>query len=147
MPYENNRSSLDKHATDLVHISIDCLWQWQSFNVSTRSVTCILRSFLWGMSAISHIVNVEANTRIWPYLCIYTTNKKNKVTFFFNFKSFQKCAYFLYFAHGLRYGQFLNFIKVTQRDQNRKPKNENCEKFWPDWAKLLFIWVYGALKL
>ena len=29
----------------------------------------------------------------------------------------------------------------------KNQKNPNCEKFWPDWAKPLFIWLYGTHKL
>ena len=29
----------------------------------------------------------------------------------------------------------------------KNQKNQNCEKFWPKWAKPLFIWLYGTHKL
>ena len=29
----------------------------------------------------------------------------------------------------------------------KNQKNQNCEKFWPDSAKPLFIWLYGTHKL
>ena len=43
MPHGNNFESIIMHAIDMVFISIDSQWQWQSFEMRTRSVACKLR--------------------------------------------------------------------------------------------------------
>ena len=64
MPHRNNYVLLNMHARDMVCISIDSHWQWQYFDISTRSLACILWDvwpFPWGMSQYCPRPQAEGN--------------------------------------------------------------------------------------
>ena len=53
MPHRNSYGFFYMHARDIVCISIDSQWQWQSFEIKTRAVVWISRdiwSFQWCIS-------------------------------------------------------------------------------------------------
>ena len=74
MPHGNNYGSLNMHVRDIVCIPRDLQWPWKYFEITKKSVACILWDvwpFPWGMSpAIGSYSTIFNNYASWkqPWL-------------------------------------------------------------------------------